>query len=74
MKIKKIDFTPNMIILKKVLCKNKETLEFYKQHQKTKDILEKIAIALDQKKVFKTIYSSTQNRDINPHTVCSTIK
>ena len=71
MKAKKSKLTPTKIIPKEALYKNKETLEFYRQHQRTKDILERTAIALTRKKVFKTISSSTLDCEINPNAICS---
>ena len=38
---------------------------------KNKDILERTAIALGRKKVFKTIYSSNSDCEINPHAIYS---
>ena len=72
MKAKKLKLTSSKVIPKEALYKNKETLEFYRQHQKTKDILERTAIALARKKVFKTISSSTLDCEINPNAVYST--
>ncbi len=74
MKAKKLELTSSKIMSKEVLYENTEALELYKQHQKTKDILERTAIALGRKKVFKTISSSTSACEINPHAIYSTTK
>ena len=71
MKTKRSELTSSKIISKEVLRKNTEALELYKQHQNTKDILERTAIALGRKKVFKTISSSTSDCEINFHAIYS---
>ena len=71
MKAKKPELTSSKIISKEVLRENTEALELYKRHQNTKDILERTAIALGRKKVFKTISSSTSDCEINPHAIYS---
>lgn len=57
---------------KEALDQNRDILEFYRQHQKTKDILERTAIALGRKKVYKTISTSTSNCEINTDAIYST--
>ena len=74
MEAKKSGFTASKVLPKDTLYKNERALGLYRQHQETKDILERTAIALGRKKVFKTISSSTQDCEINLHAICSTTK